>query len=240
MGSDVYMKEQRSEFRLINEWWMFCIVSLSLIKSTKLLTCSLCWLLPLNTFNHLLDFAFVSFGSVVFQCIMSHHTTSSFQFLDSKVWCHIVVIERSWCFDYEELEHGYNASAKRTEDWINDFGARGPGNVHKVMNITACPIFETITRRDWLLLFIVFKLCSESNFFFCFFLSLFLIYLLAFFQMLDIWYVLVVFNGAKWRRMTRKMVIITGNLTLFFTSMQPVLRWANPQISVELCGHIKR
>lgn len=34
------MKEQRSELRLNIEWWMFCIVSLSLIKSTKLLTCS--------------------------------------------------------------------------------------------------------------------------------------------------------------------------------------------------------
>lgn len=34
------MKDQRSELRLNNEWWMFCIVSLSLIKSTKLLTCS--------------------------------------------------------------------------------------------------------------------------------------------------------------------------------------------------------
>lgn len=33
------MKDQRSELRLNNEWWMFCIVSLSLIKSTKLLTC---------------------------------------------------------------------------------------------------------------------------------------------------------------------------------------------------------
>lgn len=40
MGSDVYMKDQWSELRLIIEWWMFCIVSLSLIKSTKLLTCS--------------------------------------------------------------------------------------------------------------------------------------------------------------------------------------------------------
>lgn len=40
MGSDVYMKDQRSESRLNIEWWMFCIVSLSLIKSTKLLTCS--------------------------------------------------------------------------------------------------------------------------------------------------------------------------------------------------------
>lgn len=39
MGSDVYMKDQWSEFRLNNEWWMFCIVSLSLIKSTKLLNC---------------------------------------------------------------------------------------------------------------------------------------------------------------------------------------------------------
>lgn len=40
MGSDVYMKDQRSELSLNIEWWMFCIVSLSLIKSTKLLTCS--------------------------------------------------------------------------------------------------------------------------------------------------------------------------------------------------------
>lgn len=32
------MKDQWSEFRLNTEWWMFCIVSLSLIKSTKLLT----------------------------------------------------------------------------------------------------------------------------------------------------------------------------------------------------------
>lgn len=38
MGSDVYMKDQWSEFRLNTEWWMFCIVSLSLIKSIKLLT----------------------------------------------------------------------------------------------------------------------------------------------------------------------------------------------------------
>lgn len=34
------MKDQWSEFRLNTEWWMFCIVSLSLIKSTKLLTCA--------------------------------------------------------------------------------------------------------------------------------------------------------------------------------------------------------
>lgn len=55
------MKDQRSEFRQINEWWMFCIVSLSLIKSTKLLTCSVsCRLFsPPTLFKHVCPYPVV-------------------------------------------------------------------------------------------------------------------------------------------------------------------------------------
>lgn len=76
------MKDQRSELRLNIEWWMFCIVSLSLIKSTKLLTCSALFPLLLLV-KHLILF-FQSYISVcfLFSCRTSDVTVSIASYYD--------------------------------------------------------------------------------------------------------------------------------------------------------------
>lgn len=135
------MKEQRSEFRLINEWWMFCIVSLSLIKSTKLLTCLLsCWPTS-NASITLYGFTFIFFGDVNIcrLCRVCYFPPHNLQ-LSTSALCG--VIQYLFFFFYQKVSTLMFLTLKtvflqndRKNKLKIEYMALGPGNVNRKRQI---------------------------------------------------------------------------------------------------------